>query len=435
MARDPVTQDHDAWADDPPQPEHTADEPPRTEAPPWVHEYEDLDDSLPPPSAYKASSNGHKPPAGDDEDHTSWWPVDLSTLFSDDFEPQRPEVMARDDGQLLFYAGKCHACNGEGESGKSWFCLIACLQEINAGRHVLYVDFEDDAETVVTRLLALGANTTTVLEFFHYLKPHEPLFTRGHNGPVFTKANTEFATILEQQELSLVVLDGIAEVMGLHALDPEKNNDYVLFHEHLPRMIARTGPAVVQIDHVTKNPENRGRNAIGAVHKFNSIDGAIFSFNPVAEFGVGQHGISKVSIQRDRPGQLRQHTPDRKHIADLHLISHPDTHELTWQIQPPGEGAPRFRPTHYMAQLCEWLKNRNLAGEAPTARHIDESGLGAAKYLRQARVLLVEEGYVTTEDGPRRALLHTVVKEYREADDPLSDRFVAPTDGAEEEEF
>lgn len=390
----------------------------------WKHKLDELDADLPAPNTYEA-----KPlvaPDNDGEEHTSYWPVDLTVLFSAGYQPQQPELNPRKDGAPMFYRGRCHACNGESETGKSWFLLMACLQTIRGGEHVVYLDYEDNASTVVTRLLALGATAEEVVQFLHYMEPTEPVFTRTQVGIKYTPAYADLHAIMDRHQPAFVVIDGVTEAMWKHVLDPDKNGDFTMFHENLTKPLARKGAATAYIDHVTKDKETRGRYAIGGVHKFNVIDGAVFSFHPLTPFGKGLHGSSRIKVEKDRPGELRQHTSDGKHIADLHLISDPVSHELTWEIRPPGEQGATFRPTHYMEQLYNWINGRNDQGEYPNARQIDDSGLGAAKYLRQARALLVAEGHLSTSPGPRKSLMHRAEKPYREADDPASDKYVKP---------
>ena len=393
-----------------------------------LRQQDELDASLAKLGTYKAPVEPS--PDDDGQEHTSYWPIDLTALFAAGYEPQQPDLHPRGDGQPLLYRGKCHACNGEGESGKSWFMLIACMQAITDGEHVVYLDYEDTAATTVTRLMALGATPEAVLRYMHYIQPTEATFTRSQAGVRYTPAFGELHTIIDRWDPALVVVDGVTEAMWQHMLDPEKNGEFTIFHDNFTRPIARKGPACAYIDHVTKDKESRGKYAIGGVHKFNVIDGAVLSFQPLTTFGVGRHGSSRINVQKDRPGQLRQHTPDGKHLADLHLISDPTTHELTWEIRPPGEQGATFRPTHYMEQLFDWINGRNDQGEFPNARQIDDSGLGAAKYLRQARALLVAEGHLTTSPGPRKSLMHRAVKPYREAEDPASDKYVKPLDEA-----
>lgn len=374
--------------------------------PPW-DPYDELDASLPALATYTApkarpAANGH-----DGTEHTSWWPLDLSELFSGDHHPPSPTLCPRSDGQALLYAGKCHAFNGESESGKTWAALIACVQVIRDGGHVLYLDFEDTADTVVTRLLALGARPAQVLELFHYAQPHEPIFTKGMR---FTPANADLGLVLDAYDVALAVIDGVTEAMTLHGLDLLGNADYATFHGALPRRLAAAGAAVVQIDHVTKDRENRGRWAIGAQHKLAAMDGAVFSFQVAQPFGLGRHGIAKMSIEKDRPGALRQHAVGKR-IADLHLDSDADTHALAWSIETPDtpEGDDgTTRPTIVMERVSRFLEDNP---QGMSKRSIRTAVAGSNDLIDLAIDFLLE-GYITVEkDGSSHR--HVSVKPYR----------------------
>ena len=91
------------------------------------------------------------------------------------WQPPQPSVGQRRDGQGLFYPGKTHTVVSETEGGKTWFALAACIAEMDAGCHVVYIDFEDDQGSVVGRLLTLGVNPEVIAELFHYIRPDETL--------------------------------------------------------------------------------------------------------------------------------------------------------------------------------------------------------------------------------------------------------------------
>ena len=88
----------------------------------------------------------------------------------------------RMDGHACFYEGRINGIIGPSESGKTWLALLACVQTINMRRHVLYLDFEDSAISIVTRLKALGLDEATIIERFHYIRPDEPLTPVGQAG-------------------------------------------------------------------------------------------------------------------------------------------------------------------------------------------------------------------------------------------------------------
>lgn len=383
------------------------------DAPEWLEDFE-----LPPPSTYTLD----KAPEPEDDEaatkRTSWWPVDLAGLFDGSVVLPEPELFARSDGQPLLYPGKCHAFNGESESGKSWAALVACVQVIRAGGRVLYLDFEDTAATVVTRLLALGAKPDEVVARFHYAAPAEPLEYR--NGKV-TMGHVDLHDVLEANPVDLAVIDGVTEAMSLHGLSTNDNDDYAKYHHMLPRRLARSGAAVVQIDHVTKDKESRGRFAIGAQHKLAGMDGAVFSFEVVAAFGLGLHGIAKVFINKDRPGQLRGHaiTSGTKHlIAELHMRSDPTTHALAASIEKPdGAGsspAGDTVPTWWMEQI-----SRAIEADGPlTSRQIEalrkpDGKAGSTDAKRKARDHL-SGPYIRPEKLGQTIHYHHI-KPYREA--------------------
>ena len=107
-----------------------------------------------------------------DQARTSWVPVDLGPIVSngDSLEPG-PTMLARSDGEQLLYPGKIHWFAGDPESAKGWLALGACAERIQTGEHVIYVDFEDEANTVVSRLLALGLEGEAIAAQFHYIRP------------------------------------------------------------------------------------------------------------------------------------------------------------------------------------------------------------------------------------------------------------------------
>jgi hypothetical protein len=187
---------------------------------------------------------------------TSWAPVELGPVLDGTQPDPPPAILTRTDGRALLYAGRVHALFGEPEACKGWIALTATAEALDGGARVLYVDFEDTAASVTSRIMALGAATDVIRERFVYVRPDEPLEKAG-------RADLEAAA----EGAVLAVLDGITEALTLHGLDLASNGDVAAWLDLLPRPLARTGAAVLTIDHVVKDRENRGRYAIGAQHK------------------------------------------------------------------------------------------------------------------------------------------------------------------------
>jgi hypothetical protein len=59
--------------------------------------------------------------------------------------------------------------------------------------------------------------------------------------------------------------------MSLHKLKSLDNDDLATFGRLVSRPIAATGAAAVNLDHQPKATDNRGRYALGGVHKLNGL--------------------------------------------------------------------------------------------------------------------------------------------------------------------
>jgi hypothetical protein len=345
-------------------------------------------------------------------DHTlanpapSWRPKDLTTVLDGTYQVPEPTVGKRDDGVGLFYPGRVHSVIGESEGGKTWFALLAVCSELAAGRSVVFIDFEDDAPGVVGRLLALGADRTTIAQRFAYIRPEESLLA-GFN-------RTEIATAMHDLRPSFVPVDGVTEGMALHGMELKDNTDVAKFGRLLLRPLAEYGAAVATLDHVTKDRESRGRYAIGGVHKLNGLNGAQYVLENRTPFGIGMTGKTTVRVAKDRPGQLRKHAlPSAGGLhwfADFTLRSHDETFTEASLTAPVEQQGP-FRPTSLMRKVSDALAG---APSPISVRGVQDRVTGNKDAVRQALARLVDEGFVSVEAGPRGAQLHKLEKPFTE---------------------
>lgn len=337
----------------------------------------------------------------------SWRPVPVAPLLSGGYEPAKPSIGRRDDGQGVLYPGRAHSLVGESEAGKSWLAQLFCAQELGLGNGVVYLDFEDDAGAVVNRLLTVGAPPAQIRDRFAYIAPDEPLTAPG--------AADTLREALGDLRPTLAILDGVTEALSLHGLSTNDGDDVAKFGRLLTRPITERGTAVLSLDHVTKDRESRGRYAIGAVHKLNGLSGAHLTLENVDRFGAGMAGRSRLLVGKDRPGQLRCHalpgTGDRWWFADFTLDTtlEPDAAEL----HAPVARTEPFRPTVLMAKV-----SAALAGtpDPLSVRGVLDRVTGNAAATRTALAALVDEQYVQTTAGPRGAVLHTLIRPFQEDD-------------------
>lgn len=351
---------------------------------------------------------GDSAPADTDREPAprTWAPQDLRSVLDGSYKPPQPSVGRRDDGVGLFYPGRMNSVASESEAGKTWFALIACLQEINDGNHVLYIDFEDDAGGVVGRLLCLGGVPDDILERFHYIRPENQM------GPVDA---VDLEGVLELNP-TLAIVDGVTEGMSLFGLELKDNTDIAKFGRLLLRPLMNSGAAVVTLDHVVKSSENRGRYSIGGVHKLNGLNGVMYMLENRNPFGIGVTGKSTVRVAKDRPGQIRKnglsHSSGMHWYADLVVKS--ETQEYAEaHLYSPRERDESEREADEDEKRINGLKRQVLdvirkAPEALTGKGIEDRVTGKAADIRRAVAGLVDTGQIVTRPGPRNATLHSL---------------------------
>jgi len=336
----------------------------------------------------------------------TWAAQDLRSVLDGTYKPPQPSVGRRDDGVGLFYPGRMNSVASESEAGKTWFALIACLQELNDGNHVLYIDFEDDAGGVVGRLLCLGGVPADILERFHYIRPENQM------GPVDA---VDLGSVLELNP-TLAIVDGVTEGMSLFGLELKDNTDIAKFGRLLLRPLMNSGAAVVTLDHVVKSSENRGRYSIGGVHKLNGLNGVMYMLENRRPFGIGVTGKSTVRVAKDRPGQIRKnglsHSSGMHWYADLVVKS--ETQEYAEaHLYAPRERDEADREADEDEKRINGIKRQVLeavrkAPDALTGKGIEDRVTGKAADIRKAVAALVDSGQIVARPGPRNATLHSI---------------------------
>ncbi|MEU5707905.1 DNA primase [Streptomyces flaveolus] len=345
-------------------------------------------------------------PADREPPPRTWAAQDLTSVLDGTYQPPKPTVGRRDDGVGLFYPGRMNSVASESEAGKTWFALIACLQEINDGNHVLYLDFEDDAGGVVGRLLCLGANPADILERFHYVRPE--------NSPSDIDL-LDLACVLDYSP-TLAIVDGVTEGMSLFGLELKDNTDVAKFGRTLLRPLADAGAAVVTLDHVVKSAENRGRYSIGGVHKLNGLNGVMYMLENRRPFGIGVTGKSTIRVAKDRPGQIRKnglpHSSGMHWYADL-VVKSESAEFAEAHLYAPRVRDEEDREADEDEKRINALKRKVLeavgkAREPLTGKGIEDRVVGKAADIRRAVADLVDTGQIVAQPGPRNATLHSL---------------------------
>lgn len=327
-----------------------------------------------------AAANGHLEP---ERSSTTWLPVDLAPVVAGiqagEIVGPVPKLMPRTDGQCLLYPGEVHSLAGEPETGKGWIALAAAALVIANGQHVLYLDFEDAAPSIITRLLALGAQPDAIVDRFAYVRPSDPF------------AGATLDVLLAQHRYELAIIDGLSEAYALLGLDPYSNLDAAVFLARLARPIGATGAAVLLIDHVTKAKDTRSRYALGAQHKLAGIAVA-YSTDAIATPSRTHPGHIKLRVEKDRHGHVRSHA-QASVIAQAHITPKDDGHTVTVTLDPPETTISEtgdFIPTVLMARVSEYVQSEPGASLNAIKRGVD----GRNEWIAKALNLLVADGYI-----------------------------------------
>jgi len=337
--------------------------------------------------------------------------VDLGPILAGDVEPVRPTVMRRSDDTALFYPSAINSVSAEPESGKTWLTLAAAVEVMTSGQHAVYIDWEMTAYEVVARLLALGVEQADIKERFHYVRIEAALSSADRDALV---------DHVESRCAPLVVLDGLAEALAQASFDENSNGDVAEFYDFLIRPLARSGAAVVIVDHVVKSSEGRNRWARGAGHKLSAITGAAYALTVREPFGRGRRGRATLVLTKDRhAGVSFVYQGKARHAGDM-VVDSTDDRVAVSVAAPTDMGTTVFRPTGIMEQVSRIIE---AAPDPLSGRALRDRVPGTDKYVDAAADLLVTEGYVERFNGPNRARLHRSIQPYRQADDPASDRF------------
>ena len=335
----------------------------------------------------------------------SWEPVNLTQVLAGDTPTITPTCLARADGINLLYPGKVHALNAEPEAGKSWVALHACTQQVTTGHHVCYFDLEDDAPEIVARLLHLGASPLDILERFHYVRPDDPL------DPSATAKAVALATT---HQAALAIIDGVTEALTSMGGSVKDNDDIARFLTALPRPLARTGAAVLILDHVVKNKDTRGRWGLGGEHKLAGLDGAVYALEIVIPFAIGKPGTSRLIINKDRHGQIRRHATKHGPTETIGIVkydAHPDgSIDVTINPDNDHQGAPAWSgPTHCQDAILELLTA--MPGEEITLNQLEIKLRAHGNSYRRTTIAtaaetLTDTGRLNVRTGPRNSRLY-----------------------------
>lgn len=360
------------------------------------------------PETPTAPSGADTPAEGGEE----WDPIDVATIAAEIVagtrERQVPELLEVDGALPLLYRGRLHSIFGPPAGGKTWIALAALAERLRLEEHALFVDWEDNADGTVGRLLDLGVTVDEIARL-DYINPSTALALGIVN----------LHRLSHSRPWHLVVIDSAGEAMAAAGIDPNADGQVATWMALAKTLCAiASKPAVVMLDHVPK-PQNGNDTpagyAIGSQRKLAAISGAAYRCDTLVEPAIGKAGKIKMVVAKDRLGNRAKGST----AAEVHFDPKGETmlglRFNQSDAQAAAERGERFRPTHLMDRVSRWLE----LNPGSNVNTIVGSVAGKRTSLLEAIDILHEEGHLSSINGARNSRCYTVEKPYREDFDTL----------------
>ena len=264
----------------------------------------------------------------------------LTRVITGNYTRTIPTILRRVDGECLLYSGKLSWISAPPEALKSFTMLLAALQLMQEGKSTVYLDFEDDDNTVTERLykLIIGSGIENPEEVAQrwLIGPLLPDGTRDKDKVLFRYKSMSGAFdsktrayVLKaiKRGTQLVIIDGCATALAHANLNENDNADVNRWISAVTYPLTAAGAAVVVIDHVVKNaqPGTGGfgsRAPRGAGSKLAAVSGASLSFEVNEAASVYSEGRITIIVTKDRPGRIKATKRSGKRIGGV-LMSTP----------------------------------------------------------------------------------------------------------------
>ena len=222
-----------------------------------------------------------------------WW-----TPFDDFEQPTQPPTpfFARDDGRLLLYWRSLSWLYGPSGFGKSWVALMAAKQALDNDYNVAYIDYELGVDDFKERALMLG--------LWKHLKDGSLRHVEGHNLELGDRAEIADWCAADDGE-GLIIIDSAGSA-GCPDDSPKGVPEWLAEHIRPFQLLPdHKRPAIVVVDHVSKNPQGRAPGPIGAQAKMREVTGIAMKItgNPWTRT---ESGTITLICEKDRRGYWKK---------------------------------------------------------------------------------------------------------------------------------
>lgn len=246
-------------------------------------------------------------------------------------DPPAPAVVRRTDGHCIFYAGQVNIVFGDPESGKTMLASAGAADILARGGRVLFLDMDHNGpEAIVSRLLDLGAPEDALRDraYFRYVEPDDAAHLLAAVGAAVT------------WRPAVAIVDSVGELLPILGYSSNSPDDFTAANSAVLKPLAKSGAAVVGIDHLAKNTESRAAGPTGTAAKKRAVGGVSIRVTIKSAFTPGKGGSASLTIHKDRHGGLRRNCPPPdggEAYAGTFVLEDVDG-ELSWHVTAPQQG-------------------------------------------------------------------------------------------------
>lgn len=336
---------------------------------------------------------------------------DLSWVLTGERHPPEPPVyLATDSGGYLFYAGRINGLFGDPETAKSWIAQTAIAQALTLKHKCVYLDIDHNgAPEIAERLLLLGAPPAVIADP-NLFRIYEPEDKTGLQN---------FIHEMTQWEPKVAVIDSLGELIPMLGLKSIDNDELTLAIRAVLKPLAhKIGACVITIDHLPKGQDARGNGyAIGGIAKKRAIDGSYLSCDAINPPAPGQIGKIRLTIEKDRHGQVRAHATGK--IAGDYILDSTDPAFANTRIEQPEQATDgKIKPTSAMRAVTQYLMDLD-EWTAPSRNTIQTHLAQTSSYKkhtidRAIEELAAEHYIIIQSNGPGKASSVKLTKPYQE---------------------
>lgn len=360
----------------------------------------DLKASETPPESPTSDNDSDDPDPYTPTIDESFLRVDLAPILAGDYQQPEPTILRCDNGDALFYPAEVNFLYGDGGHGKGWVSLYAIHQEISKGNTCIFIDAEDNANSICARLAHIGAKPDDILNYLSYHRPQDP----------FLKHNVEYIRQLAiEHTATLIVIDSLGECFGIEGVNEDSDYEVAPWLRRVPRKLADTGAAVIVIDHVTHSQNTRNRPS-GSKRKRAATTGTMIRVDAIQAPTKEDDGRISLTCYKDRHGNYQA----GQRVADFNMIHHfGDLHiELRRTDQPARQPADHQIVARHVTNLLRdnGDMSRNQIEKAITA---DPSLTVGRDKTRRGIDLALQLGTIQETAGARNARIYSFVAEMK----------------------